>query len=263
MDLQLKNKVALITGATGGIGLEIAKLLAAEGVQVIVPGRNSERLVAATSFIGSPAGIGARIIETDVATADGAAFVAREVPEVDILINNLGIYEMKQFVDITDAEWLRYFEINVLGGIRLSRSYLPGMLQRNWGRIIFISSESGLMTPSVMAHYGMTKTAQLAISRGLANETKGTAVTVNTVLPGPTRSVASEGFLRSISTKPEASLADVEAEFFATHRSMSLLQRLILPDEIASLVVYLSSPLSSAINGAALRADGGVVPTIA
>lgn len=263
MDLHLIDKVALITGATGGIGLEIAKALSAEGVHVIIPGRNRDRLTAAADIIRSKAATEVRIIEADVATADGAALVAREAPEVDILVNNLGIYEMKPFADITDAEWTRFFEINVLSGVRLSRSYLPGMLKKNWGRIVFISSESGLMTPSVMMHYGMTKTAQLAISRGLANETKGTGVTVNSILPGPTRSVASEGFLRSISTKPEASLADVEAEFFATHRSMSLLQRLISPDEIASLVAYISSPLASAINGAAIRADGGVVPTIA
>ncbi|CDZ67677.1 YvaG [Neorhizobium galegae bv. orientalis] len=263
MDLQLSGKTALITGATGGIGLEIARVLAAEGASVVIPGRNKLRLEAAVKTISLGSEGRVRGIEADTSTAAGAAVVAEELPEVDILINNLGIYEVKPFAEIPDEDWLRYFEINVMGGIRLSRAYLPGMLKRDWGRIIFISSESGLMTPSVMAHYGMTKTAQLAVSRGLANETSGTGVTVNAVLPGPTRSDASIGFLRSLSSNPEASDAQIESEFFKTHRSMSLLQRLILPDEIADLVAFVSSPRSAATNGAAIRADGGVIPTIA
>ncbi len=262
MDLKLTGKTALITGATGGIGLEIAKALAAEGVHVVIPGRNVDRLTTAASAIQANSVVLVRTIEADLSTAEGSAVVADEVPYIDILVNNLGIYGIRPFVDISDKEWMQYFETNVLGGIRLSRSYLPGMIKRNWGRIIFISSESGLMTPGVMTHYGMTKTAQLAISRGLANDTQGTSVTVNSVLPGPTRSVASEGFLRSLSKNPKAPLPEVEAEFFRTHRSMSLLQRLIEPEEVASLVTYLASPLASATNGAAIRVDGGVVPTI-
>jgi len=263
MDLKLNGKTALVTGATAGIGLEIAKSLAAEGVEVTIPGRSTDKLTAAASEIQAATGRNVRTVVADLSTAEGAAVVTKNVTDVDILVNNLGIYAVVPFVDITDEEWNRYFEINVLGGIRLSRFYLPKMKERNWGRIIFISSESGLMTPGVMAHYGMTKTAQLAVSRGLANETQGTSVTVNAVLPGPTRSEASEGFLRSISTRPDAPLADVEAEFFQTHRSMSLLRRLIEPEEVASLVTYLASPLASATNGTAVRVDGGVVPTIA
>ena len=263
MDLKLKGKTALVTGGTGGIGLEIARILAAEGVSVTIPGRDKARLHAAISEIHSSTRKTVHGIHTDVATADGADLIAAEVPEVDILVNNLGIYEIKPFAEITDDEWFKFFEVNVLTGVRLSRSYLAGMLARDWGRIIFISSESGLMTPEVMAHYGMTKTAQLAISRALANDTRGTSVTVNSILPGPTRSVASEGFLRSLSKNPTASLAEVEAEFFRTHRSSSLIQRLIGPEEIANVVAYISSPLASATNGAAIRADGGVVPTIA
>jgi NAD(P)-dependent dehydrogenase (short-subunit alcohol dehydrogenase family) len=263
MDLELNGRTALVTGGTGGIGFEIARVLAAEGVEVTIPGRDKARLHNAISEIHTSTGRSVHGIHADVATADGASLIASRVAEVDILVNNLGIYDIKPFVEISDDEWFKYFEINVLSGVRLSRSYLPGMLSRNWGRIIFISSESGLMTPEVMAHYGMTKTAQLAISRALANETRGTAVTVNSILPGPTRSVASEGFLRSLSQNPDASLAEVEAEFFNTHRSMSLIRRLINPKEIADMVAFISSPLSSATNGAAIRADGGVVPTIA
>jgi NAD(P)-dependent dehydrogenase (short-subunit alcohol dehydrogenase family) len=182
---------------------------------------------------------------------------------VDILVNNLGIYEIKDFAAITDADWRRYFDVNVLSGVRLARAYFRGMLERNWGRIIFISSESGLVTPGEMIHYGMTKTAQLAVSRGLAGLTKGTQVTVNAVLPGPTRSEGVVDFLKSIASDPEAPPAQIEAEFFAKGRPSSLLQRMIEPEEIANLVAYVASPLSSATNGAALRVDGGVTPTIA
>ncbi len=199
----------------------------------------------------------------DAATAEGAAALVAAAPAVDILVNNLGIYEIKDYATITDEDWRRYFEVNVLSGARLARDYFPGMMERNWGRIIFVSSESGLMTPGGMVHYGTTKTAQLAVSRGLAELTKGTQVTINAVLPGPTRSEGIVDFLRGLSSDPTAPDAAIEAEFFRTHRATSLLQRLIEPGEIANLVAYVASPLASATNGAALRVDGGVVPTLA
>jgi NAD(P)-dependent dehydrogenase (short-subunit alcohol dehydrogenase family) len=203
-----------------------------------------------------------RTIAADVATAEGAQALIQQVPDTDILINNLGTYEVKAFADITDADWLSIFETNVLSGVRLSRHYFPRMLTRNDGRIIFISSESGIMTPAEMIHYGVTKSAQLAISRGLAELTKGTAVTVNTVLPGPTRSEGIVDFLKNISSSPNPTPEQAEHEFFEKHRSSSLLQRLIEAPEIANLVTFLASPLSSATNGAALRAEGGLLRSI-
>jgi NAD(P)-dependent dehydrogenase (short-subunit alcohol dehydrogenase family) len=262
MELQLTNKKALVTGSTGGIGLAIAERLAIEGAEVIIAGRTQAKLDAAVESIRIAGGANASGVLADAATAEGAAALLKAAPDVDILINNLGIYEIKSFFDITDGDWRRYFEVNVLSGARLARAYLPGMLQRNWGRIIFVSSESGVVIPGPMIHYGMTKTAQLAISRGLAELTKGTNVTVNSVLPGPTRSEGSVDFLKSLASDPEAPPDRIEAEFFAKGRPSSLLQRMIEPEEIASLVAYVASPLSSATNGAALRVDGGVVPTI-
>jgi NAD(P)-dependent dehydrogenase (short-subunit alcohol dehydrogenase family) len=199
---------------------------------------------------------------TDVATAEGADALLQQVPETDILINNLGIYEPKEFVDITDDDWLRLFETNVLSGVRLSRHYFPRMIERNSGRVIFISSESGVMTPPEMVHYGVTKSAQLAISRGLAERTKGTAVTVNTVMPGPTRSEGIVEFLEKMSSIPNATPEQAEREFFEKHRQSSLLQRLIEDSEIANLVAFLASPLSAATNGAAVRAEGGLLRSI-
>jgi NAD(P)-dependent dehydrogenase (short-subunit alcohol dehydrogenase family) len=203
-----------------------------------------------------------RSMRADAATDAGAAALVHAAPAGGILVNNLGIYELKDFGAITDAEWHRYFEVNVLSGARLARAYFPGMLERNWGRIIFISSKSALVTPGKMIHYGMSKTAQLAVSRGLAALTKGTKVTVNSVLPGPTRSEGIVDFLKSVASDPAARPEQIEAEFFAKNRPSSLLQRMIEPEEIANLVAYLASPLSSATNGAALRVDGGVTPTI-
>jgi NAD(P)-dependent dehydrogenase (short-subunit alcohol dehydrogenase family) len=263
MDLHLKGKTALVTGSTAGIGLEIGRKLAAEGADVIVTGREQTKLDQAINTISRSGGGTVRGVVADAATAEGAADLLKAAPEVDVLVNNLGIYEIKPFGEITDDDWRRYFEINVLSGARLARQYFPGMLKRNWGRIVFISSESGLVTPGEMVHYGMTKTAQLAISRGLAALTKGTNVTVNSVLPGPTRSEGIIDFLKSLASDPQASAAEIEAEFFAKHRSSSLVQRMIEPEEIADLVAYVASPLSSATNGAALRVDGGVTPTIA
>jgi NAD(P)-dependent dehydrogenase (short-subunit alcohol dehydrogenase family) len=262
MDLQLNDKVALVTGSTAGIGLEIARRLAVEGAKVIVTGRNQAKLDQAVASVRAAGGAGISGVLADPSTVEGAIALVQAVPRVDILINNLGIYEIKSFVDITDDEWRRYFEVNVLSGVRLARAYLPGMLERNRGRIIFISSESGLVTPGPMIHYGMTKTAQLAVSRGLAELTKGTKVTVNSVLPGPTRSEGIIDFLKSLASDPAAPAERIEAEFFAKARPSSLLQRMIEPEEIANLVAYVASPLSSATNGAALRVDGGVTPTI-
>ncbi|WP_263355915.1 SDR family NAD(P)-dependent oxidoreductase [Acidicapsa ligni] len=258
MDLQLKGKTALVTGGSAGIGLAIVELLAKEGVTVFVPGRSQKKLDEAFAKSEFPV----HKIVADPGTAEGADAVIAQVPEIDILVNNLGIYEAKSFAEITDADWLKIFEVNVLSGVRLSRHYFPQMLKRNSGRVIFISSESAVMTPAEMIHYGMTKSSQLAISRGLAELTKGTAVTVNTVLPGPTRSEGIVGFLQQIASTPNPTAEQAEKEFFEKHRSNSLLQRLIEADEIASLVAYLASPLSSATNGAALRAEGGLLRSI-
>ncbi|NEI74979.1 SDR family oxidoreductase [Rhizobium lusitanum] len=258
MDLQLCGKTALITGATAGIGLAIARTLAAEGATLVIAGRSQANLDAAITAIGG----NVRAVLADPATAEGAATLTDAVPDIDILVNNLGIYESKEFGDITDDDWRRFFEVNVLSGARLSRHYLPGMLARNWGRIIFISSESGVLVPPNMIHYGMTKTAQLAISRGLAAKTKGTRVTVNTVLPGTTRSAGIEDFMRSVASDPNLPADEMEREYFAKERASSLIQRMIEPEEVASLVAYVASPLSAATNGAALRVDGGITPTI-
>jgi NAD(P)-dependent dehydrogenase (short-subunit alcohol dehydrogenase family) len=262
MDLQLDGKTALVTGSTAGIGLEIARTLAVEGARVIIAGRSQDKLDAALASIRGSGGADVRGVMADPATKRGADILLGAVPHVDILVNNLGIYEIKSFADITDEDWRQYFEMNVLSGVRLARDYFPGMLKQNWGRIIFISSESALVVPGSMVHYGMTKTAQLAISRGLAELTKGTKVTVNSVLPGPTRSEGIVGFLKSLASDPSATAARMEAEFFTQTRPSSLLQRMIEPEEIASLVAYVASPLSAATNGAALRVDGGVTPTI-
>jgi NAD(P)-dependent dehydrogenase (short-subunit alcohol dehydrogenase family) len=257
MDLQLKGKTAIVTGGSAGIGLAVVQVLTAEGVTVTVPGRSKEKLDKALSGLNN-----VKAIVADAATAEGAQSLIRQVPDTDILINNLGIYEPKAFPDITDADWFNIFETNVLSGVRLSRHYFPRMLQRNAGRVIFISSESGVMTPPEMIHYGVTKSSQLAISRGLAELTKGTSVTVNTVMPGPTRSEGIVAFLEGISTIPNATPEQAEHEFFEKYRQSSLLQRLIEASEVANLVAFLASPLSSATNGAALRAEGGLLRSI-
>lgn len=258
MDLKLGGKTAIVTGGSAGIGLAIVEALLAEGASVVVPGRSRAKLDQA--FPDKPAGL--RTVAADLATAAGAEALITAAPDVDILVNNLGVYAVKPFADITDADWLNIFEVNVLSGVRLSRHYFPRMLVKDWGRVIFISSESGVMTPPEMVHYGVTKSSQLALSRGLAELTKGTGVTVNSVLPGPTRSEGIVDFLKNIA-RPGASADEAEHEFFEKHRNSSLLQRLIEGREIASLVAYLASPLSAATNGAALRAEGGLLRSIA
>jgi len=258
MDLQLEGRKAFISGSTMGIGLAIATSLAEEGAHVVINGRSENSVSFARERIRNA--VPDAIIEGfsgDLAGAGEADRLLRQVPTLDILVNNLGIYEPKSFEEISDADWRRFFEINVLSGIRLARAYLPGMKERNWGRIVFISSESGIQIPVEMIHYGVTKTAMLAVSRGIAETCAGTRVTVNAVLPGPTHTAGVDEFVAKLSGGK--SFADFEKEFFSKVRPTSLLQRFATPEEVASLVVYLCSPLSSATNGAALRVDGGVV----
>jgi NAD(P)-dependent dehydrogenase (short-subunit alcohol dehydrogenase family) len=262
MDLKLTGKTALITGSTAGIGFAIAKQLLAEGAKVVVNGRTPERVEAALSKLrtnnpeAEVTGIAA-----DFSKAEEVTVITQQVPEIDILINNVGIFEPTPFTEITDEDWFRFYEVNVLSGVRLSRFYFPKMLQANWGRIIFISSESALQIPEEMIHYGMTKTAQLAISRGLAELTKNTNVTVNTILPGPTKSEGVSDFVSSLAKAQNITPAQAEADFFKNARPTSIIQRFATVEEIANMVTYVASPLSSATNGAALRADGGVIKT--
>jgi NAD(P)-dependent dehydrogenase (short-subunit alcohol dehydrogenase family) len=258
MDLELNGKLALITGSTAGIGFAIAASLAAEGARVIINGRTQKRVDEAVAKIG----VNAAGLAADLGTAEGVAIATERFPDVDILVNNLGIFEPKQFVDITDQDWLRFFEVNVLSGVRLSRYYLPRMKAAGWGRILFLSSESGVQIPIEMIHYGMTKTAQLAISRGLAETTAGTGVTVNAILPGPTASDGVAQFVEQLAKEHGMDRAAFEKEFFEKARPSSLLKRFATPHEVAALVTFVASPRSSATNGAALRVDGGVVRSI-
>jgi NAD(P)-dependent dehydrogenase (short-subunit alcohol dehydrogenase family) len=264
MNIDLKGKTALVTGSTSGIGYAIARGLAAAGADVAINGRTQAKADAAVAALAK-AVPGARLrgIAADVSTAAGCNTLVRALPDADILINNAGIFEPKGFLDIPDEDWSRFFEVNVMSGVRLSRAYLPGMLKRNWGRIVFISSESALNIPKDMIHYGMTKTAQLAVSRGLAEMTRGTAVTVNSVLPGPTMSEGVEAFVKDLARQNGESVEEAASNFVKQFRPTSLLQRFASVEEIANMVVYVSSKESSATNGAALRAEGGIVQTIA
>jgi NAD(P)-dependent dehydrogenase (short-subunit alcohol dehydrogenase family) len=260
MDLQLKDKKALITGSTAGIGYAIALQLAREGAQVIINGRMTERLEKAVAQIKSETGNDkVSGIVADFSSAESIKNLVSTLPQVEILINNVAIFEPKAFADITDEDWLRFYEINVMSGIRLARAYFGQMLTNGWGRIIFISSESALQIPEEMIHYGMTKTAQLAVARGLAELTKGTAVTVNSVLPGPTLSEGVGGFIENLAKDQNKTTAQVEADFFKTVRPTSIIQRFLSTDEVANMVTYLASPLASATNGAAIRAEGGLL----
>jgi NAD(P)-dependent dehydrogenase (short-subunit alcohol dehydrogenase family) len=259
MDLQLGNKTALVTGSTAGIGNAIATSLAREGAAVIVNGRSAKAVAAAVDEMKTAARGKVSGFAGDLSDAAVAAQLLAQHPSVDILVNNLGIFEVRAFEDIRDEDWRRFFDVNVLSGARLSRLYLPGMRQRNWGRIIFISSESGLQIPAEMVHYGMTKAAQIAVARGLAEITAGTGITVNSVLPGPTSSRGVGDFVASMAEKSGKSARTVESEFFKTARPTSLLKRFATPEEVAAMVTYVASPLSAATNGAALRVDGGVV----
>jgi NAD(P)-dependent dehydrogenase (short-subunit alcohol dehydrogenase family) len=264
MNIDLKGKTALVTGSTTGIGHAIAKGLALSGADVVVNGRTQAKVDAAVAALAKSApGSKVRGVAADVSTAAGCNALVAALPEIDILINNAGIFEPKGFFDIPDNDWSRFFEVNVMSGVRLSRAYLPGMLKRNWGRIVFISSESALNIPKEMIHYGMTKTAQLAVSRGLAEMTRGTAVTVNSVLPGPTMSEGVETFVKDIAKQNGQSMEEAASQFVKQFRPTSLLQRFASVEEIANMVVYVASKEASATNGAALRAEGGIVQTIA
>jgi NAD(P)-dependent dehydrogenase (short-subunit alcohol dehydrogenase family) len=263
MDLQLRGKRAIVTGSTAGIGLAIAIDLAREGATVVVNGRTQGRVDAALAHIRSEVRE-ARVegVAADLGSAAGAEVVTARASDTDILVNNVGIFESVPFEQIDDASWLRLFETNVLSGVRLSRHYFPRMLRQGWGRVLFISSESALQIPSEMIHYGVTKTAQLALARGLAELTAGTQVTVNSVLAGPTRSEGVGAFVEGLARQQRKDAAQVEREFFRHVRPSSLLQRFAEPAEIAHLVAFLASPLASGTNGAALRVDGGVVRAI-
>jgi len=262
MDLGLTGKRALITGSTAGIGFAAAEALAKEGAHVIVNGRTQRRVDEALSKLRSLQGIRVDGIAADVSGAEGCQRVIAAHPELDILVNNMGIFEPKPFEEISDADWTRFFESNVMSGVRLSRHYLRCMRERNWGRIVFVSSESGLQIPVEMIHYGVTKTAQIALARGLAESLAGTNVTVNSVLPGPTASEGVGGFVAQLAAASGQSTAQVEKEFFRQARPTSLIKRFAQPAEIASLITYVCSARASATTGAALRADGGVVRAI-
>jgi NAD(P)-dependent dehydrogenase (short-subunit alcohol dehydrogenase family) len=264
MDLGLKGKHALVTGSTAGIGLATARALAAEGAHVTLNGRTQARVDSAVATLRREI-FGAQVsgIAADLATAAGCQALIGRLPEVDVLVNNLGIFEPKPFEQIPDQDWMRFFETNVLSGIRLSRHYVQGMRSRNWGRIVFVSSESALQIPTEMIHYGMTKTAQLAVARGLAETLAGTGVTVNSVLPGPTASEGVGGFVAQMAADRGVDAATMEKEFFATARPSSVLQRFATPDEVAAMIVYACSVPASATTGAALRVDGGVLRSIA
>src|SRR5579862_769063 len=259
MDLQLKGKLALVSGSTAGIGFAIASTLAQEGARVIVNGRSKSSVDDALKRLRSTTDGDVQGVAGDLGTAAAAQEVARAHPGVEILVNNLGIFEPKPFEEISDTDWLRFFEVNVLSGVRLARLYLPSMKKANWGRIIFISSESAVQIPSEMIHYGMTKTAQLAVSRGLAESVAGTDITVNSVLPGPTLSRGVGDFVAALAEQGGKSLTEVEREFFEQVRPTSLIRRFATPEEVASLVAYIASPRASATTGGALRVDGGVI----
>jgi NAD(P)-dependent dehydrogenase (short-subunit alcohol dehydrogenase family) len=263
MKLGIENKVALVTGSTAGIGLAIARSLAVEGTHVIVNGRTQERVQNAITHIRETSP-NAKIegIAADFSKKDDIKNLIKEVGAVDILVNNVGIFVPRPFEEISDEEWSQMLDINLMSGVRLSRHFFPKMIKKNWGRIIFISSESGVQIPEEMIHYGVSKTAQIALANGLAKLTKGTSVTVNTVLPGPTMSEGASNFIANLAKHAGKSNDQIEAEFFQHARPNSLLKRFATTEEVANLVTYLCSTKSSATNGAAMRVDGGTIPTI-
>ena len=260
MDLQLSNKSVFISGSTAGIGFSIAKTFAKEGARVYLNGRSADKVAEAVRKILSEIPQ-AQVygITADLVTEEGLEKATRELPEVDILINNLGLFEPVDFFESKDEDWYKLFNINVMSGVRLSRFYMPKMLEKNWGRVVFISSESGLQIPTEMIHYGMSKTAQLSLTNGLAQLTKGTGVTVNAVLPGPTFSQGAERFFGELAEKRGTTIKEVEHEYFTETRPLSLLQRFITPEEVGSTVAFISSPLAAATNGAAIKTDGGIL----
>ena len=259
MDLHLGEKRALVSGSTAGIGLAIARALAHEGARVIVNGRFEASVNDTVAKLKSETARDVAGFAGDLSKATVAEALARQYPDVQILVNNLGIFEPRSFEEITDADWMKFFEVNVLSGVRLARLFLPAMRRANWGRIIFISSESAVQIPAEMIHYGMTKTAQLAVSRGLAEAVAGTGITVNCILPGPTNSRGVGDFVNELAKAEGKSFVEFERGFFEEVRPTSLIKRFAKPEEVASLVAYVASPLASATTGAALRVDGGVI----
>jgi NAD(P)-dependent dehydrogenase (short-subunit alcohol dehydrogenase family) len=263
MDLELGGKTILVTGSTAGIGLAIAVALAREAASVVLNGRSQKRVSEAVERVQRAAPEAeVKGIAADLGTRPGVDELLRQLPQVEVLVNNLGIFEAKPFPAIPDEDWMRIFETNVMSGVRLSRHYLPRMLEKNWGRIVFVSSESAVQIPAEMVHYGVTKTAQIALARGLAETTVGTGVTVNSVLPGPTMSEGVGTFVEGLARQQNTDAKHVEEQFFQTIRPTSLLKRFETPEEVANLVAFVCSPLSSGTNGAALRVDGGVVRSI-
>ncbi|MET0351784.1 MAG: SDR family oxidoreductase [Rhizobacter sp.] len=264
MKIDLTDKTALVTGSTAGIGLAIARGLAACGATVVVNGRSSEAVAKAVASLAiDVAGARVRGVPADLGTAEGCAALAQAEPAVDILVNNVGVYGPKDFFKLTDDDWDRMYDVNVMSGVRLSRAYAPGMVERGWGRVVFMSSESGLNIPADMVHYGFSKTANLAVSRGLAKRLAGTGVTVNAVLPGPTMSDGVAGMLKPGAEQAGKTVDEAGNAFVRKMRPTSIIQRVATPDEVANLVVYVCSPQSSATTGAALRVDGGIVDTLA
>jgi len=262
VDLKLKGKRAFVSGSTAGIGFAVARDLAREGAEVVINGRTDAKASDAIERIAESTGVKVSGVAADLGTAAGAELLLGQLGKVDILVNNIGIFEPKPFLEIPDSDWLRFFETNVMSGVRLSRALLPHMIAQGWGRIIFVSSESGLNIPTEMVHYGVTKTAQLAVSRGIAESVAGTGVTVNAVLPGPTRSEGAIEFLEKIASERDIDVAEAEIELITTLRPTSLLKRMATPEEVANMVVYLCGEPASATTGAAVRVDGGVVRTI-
>jgi len=263
MDLGLKGKSAVVSGSTAGIGLAIATVLAQEGARVVINGRTDARVAAALKNIQSQVkNAEVRGVAADLGSAAGVDKFIKEIPGADILVNNLGIFEVKAFQEIADSDWLRFFEVNVLSGVRLSRHYLPAMLRNKWGRVIFISSESGQQIPAEMIHYGMTKTAQVAVARGLAESVAGSGVTVNSILVGPTASEGASVFVKDMARQQGVSTAEIEKQFFAGVRPTSLLKRFETPEEIGKVVAFVASEHAVTINGAAVPADGGVIRSI-
>lgn len=261
MDLNLKGKRVLISGSTTGIGFAAAKAFVDEGAIVYINGRSKDRVDQAISSLKNK-GANALPAVFDLADKQGADALIQAIPSIDILVNNLGIYELKSFESISDDDWLHFFNVNVLSGIRLCRHYFPQMISQNWGRVIFVSSESGVNTPADMIHYGMTKTAQLAVARGLAELTASSNVTVNSVLPGPTRTEGVEQMIKNEADSKKTSTQEIEREFFKSFRPSSLIQRFASPEEVANLIVFTCSERAAAINGAALRVEGGVLRSI-
>jgi NAD(P)-dependent dehydrogenase (short-subunit alcohol dehydrogenase family) len=264
MNIDLSDKTAIITGSTDGIGYAIALGLAESGAHVVINGRTQAKVDEALANLKNKVpNAEAQGFAGDLSTAEGCNALLKAFPQTDILVNNLGIYEAKPFFEISDEDWERFFQVNVMSAVRLSRGYMPGMLERNWGRVIFLSSESGVNIPDDMLHYGFTKTAVLALSRGLAKLARGTGVTVNAVLPGPTMSAGVERMLRGAAEKSGKTIDQIGAEFVKTKRATSIIQRVASTEEVANMVVYACSPQASATTGAALRVEGGIVETIA